>query len=748
MTPENWRRIEPYFYCALDLPPLERDAMLLKLESTDPEVAFAVRQLLANNENNSSFLREPVWAGQSDERDPERWSIELGSLLVGRFEIMSRLGRGGFGEVYEAFDRWLEKRVALKTLRPRESAAPDPLERFKKELKAAIQIKHVNVCQLFDLFLPPTPEEGPVFFTMELLMGETLAERIKRGPIPSEEATGLVKQLINGLAAAHEKAIIHRDLKPGNIMLVPQNDSVRLVITDFGLAREARPAGETMETISAFAGTPSYMAPEQLRGQRATVQSDIHALGVVMFEIVTGRRPFGGDSPIEIAAARLNGVAPSPRLYVKNLDKRWTSAILSCIDNNPALRPASVFEILSLLEFGGRQRLSRRKALWAVGTGLLSAAAGTLLILRPRPTEPRNREARDHWRLGLETARRVNEKDYRTAIDEFQQALALEPDSAAVWADLAATYAKAYNFEFFPNEDLLGNAHQAANNALARDDGLAVAHGVLGFVRSLDLREWPQAESEFQKAMNSGRNVSQVHSWYGLHLMKTGRFKRAVEESMLAVSRDSTDYYSALVWATVCFVTRDWNQLDTSTARLIRYQNDKPNSHLMRARTLEHYNDLAGAASEISEAERLSGKSTTIMLARASLEIAGGRALQAIRIAREVEDRWEKEGAEIMLLAGIYARTGDKTRAFQILDKGYAQGKSTVLSAATNPNVDSLRDDPRYPPFLRKLGFTGEMICHMDAAAQKLQSQIMQQMGLSAASCVASRSQPMQTGTS
>ena len=747
MTPDDWRRVEPHFYSALDLPPPERDALLLRLESTDPEVAVAVRRLLAIHQNNDSFLKDPVWVANPGAFTVENWSIEVGAVLAERFEVVRRLGRGGFGEVYEAYDQWLESRIALKTLRPQESADPGALERLKKELKAAIQIKHPNVCQLFDLFIPPARETGPVFFTMELLEGETLAERIKQGQIPSAEAAAMVRQLINGLAAAHEKGIIHRDLKPGNIMRVPEGDSVRMVIMDFGLAREAKPTGETQETMSAFAGTPPYMAPEQLLGQRATVQSDIHALGIVMFEMVTGRQPFEGDSPVAGAAARLNAEAPSPRQYVKDLDPRWTAAIRACVERDPALRPASVFEILSLLEIGGERRWSRRRAILAAGIGALPVVvAGTLLALRPQRSEPRTGAARDHWRLGLETASRVNETDYRTAIEEFRQALALEPDAATVWADLAGTYAKAYNFEFFPDEDLLTKAREASMKALIKNDRLALAHGGLGFVRSLDLREWPHAEPEFQKALTLGQDDAQIHSWYGLYLMKTGRLRRALEECRLAIARDATDYYAVLAWATVCFVARDQNQLAASTARLIRYQNDKPNSHLMLARYLEQKSDLARAADEVSEAERLNAKATTVMLARASLAVAAGRAGEATRLARAVEERWAKEGAEVMLLAGIYARTGDETRAFQILEKAYAQGKSTVLSVATNPHVDRVRDDPRYPPLLKKLGFTAGIICQMDPPVRQLQSQIMQQKGLSASSCVGSDSQPMRTG--
>lgn len=745
MTPDDWRRAEQHFYAALDLPSSERAAFLRDLETVDPRIADDVRRLLAADQNNDSFLQNPVWVANPGVFHSDDWSIATGAVLVGRFEVLRPLGRGGFGEVYEAFDRWLDIKVALKTLRPQESAGPAALERLKKELKAATQIQHINVCRLIDLFVPPAQEAGPVFFSMELLLGETLAERIKRGTLPEAEAAGIVHQLINGLAAAHAKGIVHRDLKPGNIMLLPEGDSFRAVIMDFGLAREAKALGETLESQSAVAGTPPYIAPEQLLGKPASAQSDIHALGAVMFEMVTGRQPFEGESPFAIAAARLNGDAPSPRQHVKDLDPRWDAAILACLERDPERRPPSVFEILSFLETGHR-RWSRRTILAAAAGGLTAAGAGIAFALRHKPSEPRIAAAREHWKLGLETASRVNEKDYRTAIEEFRQALDIEPSAATVWADLAGTYAKAYNFEFFPSEDLLSKAREAAKNALNRNDKLAVAHGALAFAESLDLHEWPDAEREFQKALALGHHDPQIHTWYGLYLMKLGRWAQALKESHLAFDRDRTDYYGALAWATVSFVARDLNELETSSNWLIRYHNDKPNSHLMRARYFEMKNELASAADEVSTAEKFDAKPTTVMLARASLAVTAGQTAKGVQFARTVEERWAKEGAEVMLLAGIFARTGDKTHAFDILESAYAQGKSTLLSLATNPNVDALRDDPRYTPLMKKVGFTNETICGMDPAARRLQTQIMQQMGLSDSSCVASVSQPMRTG--
>jgi hypothetical protein len=259
------------------------------------------------------------------------------------------------GEVYEAEDRELRERVALKTIRPAIGTDERAVERFKREIQLARKVTHPNVCRIFDLGYHTRPDSPPgdggtLFLTMEFVHGETLAERLRRtGPMAVEEARPIVLQMLAGLGEAHEAGVVHRDFKSSNVILVPSQEpagKVRAVITDFGLACLSAGQGVSVARISStgeIVGTPSYMAPEQVRGGEVTTKTDIYALGLVVYEMVTGTLPFLSDSPISTAVRRLEEPPPEPRKYAPGLDKRWEELILSCLALNPEDRlPAGV----------------------------------------------------------------------------------------------------------------------------------------------------------------------------------------------------------------------------------------------------------------------------------------------------------------------------------------------------------------------------------------------------------------------
>jgi len=252
------------------------------------------------------------------------WSLAAGDELGGRYCIVAPLGRGGIGEVYEAEDRELGERVAVKVVRPEVAAEERTLRRFKREIQLARRVTHPNVCRTFDL--------GPNFLTMELLRGETLAAHLERcGRCTPEAAMPIVEGIVAGLAAAHAAGVVHRDLKTSNIFL--ESDG-RVVITDFGLARDrdCDSHEETTLTVTGeMMGSPAYMAPEQVRGERVTPATDLYSLGVVLFEMVTGQLPFRGESAFYTALKRLQEAAPSPRALVPDLDPRWEAVILRCL---------------------------------------------------------------------------------------------------------------------------------------------------------------------------------------------------------------------------------------------------------------------------------------------------------------------------------------------------------------------------------------------------------------------------------
>ena len=215
-------------------------------------------------------------------------ALHTGTLLVDRYRVVRFLARGGMGEVYEAEDLELRTRVALKTLR-RELASDDgALERFRREILLSRRVTHPNVCRVFEVFRQPVENGSAVFLTMEMLPGETLSQLVRaRGHLTIAEAAPIVRQLCDALSAAHAVEVVHRDFKTANVMIVP-GEPERVVVTDFGLARALDlPPGDDSRQ-GRRVGTSAYMAPEQVSGGPISIRTDVYALGIVLFEMVTG----------------------------------------------------------------------------------------------------------------------------------------------------------------------------------------------------------------------------------------------------------------------------------------------------------------------------------------------------------------------------------------------------------------------------------------------------------------------------
>lgn len=328
-------------------------------------------------------------------------SFRPGEVISGRYEVERFLARGGMGEVYRVLDRELGERIALKTVLPRSSKDPLSLDRFRREIHLARKVSHPNVCRIFDLGRHESEGgEEVVFFTMELLSGLSLRARLHEGPMTAEEALPVIEQLCAGLGAAHHKGIIHRDLKPSNIFLVPEDEETRVVIADFGLARtEIKDDGElTVTRTGEVLGTPAYMSPEQLEGKEVTAASDIYSLGLVIYEMLTGAKPFEGESAFQMALNKLRESPSTPSSQVRGLPPMWDRTVLRCLETEPEDRFDNVEDIPAALS-GKRKfvhrpddRVLRRIAPWIAGTMLIAAAVLVGLKLADR-TQPREQPA-------------------------------------------------------------------------------------------------------------------------------------------------------------------------------------------------------------------------------------------------------------------------------------------------------------------------------------------------------------------
>ncbi|HXA65738.1 MAG TPA: serine/threonine-protein kinase, partial [Bryobacteraceae bacterium] len=276
------------------------------------------------------------------------------------------------GEVYRADDLTLEQPVALKFLPESIGENEAALTRFRNEVRIARQVSHPNVCRVYDV----GEIDGQMFLSMEYVDGEDLASLLRRiGRLPSDKGIEIARKLCAGLAAAHEKGVLHRDLKPGNVMLDARG---QVLLTDFGLAGLAdQIAGTEVRN-----GTPAYMAPEQLSGKEVTARSDIYALGLVLYEVFTGRRPFEASTLAELVRAQTGTTPISLTSLVRDLDPAVERVILRCLDPEPSRRPASALAVAAALP--GGDPLAAALAAGETPSPQMVAAAGEGVGLAPK----------------------------------------------------------------------------------------------------------------------------------------------------------------------------------------------------------------------------------------------------------------------------------------------------------------------------------------------------------------------------
>jgi len=290
-----------------------------------------------NSEMPESGLKDQISPTRTLETTPE--GLGKGELLAGRFELIEELGAGGMGRVYRAFDKEIGEQVALKILHPEIALDNRTVDRFRNEIKLARRITHKNVCRMHELH----QDKKQLFITMEYVSGQDLKGLIRQtGVLTTGKVISIAKQVAEGLAEAHDLGIVHRDLKPQNIM-VDQEGNAKIM--DFGIARSLRAAGMTAE--GTIIGTPDYMAPEQVEGLEADQRTDIYALGAILFEMVTGRVLFQGDSPLSVAYKHKNEIPTPPRKLNAKIPESLNSLILRCFEKEKGNRYQTADDLLA-----------------------------------------------------------------------------------------------------------------------------------------------------------------------------------------------------------------------------------------------------------------------------------------------------------------------------------------------------------------------------------------------------------------
>jgi serine/threonine protein kinase/Flp pilus assembly protein TadD len=561
---------------ALKKPLGERESFLRAACQNDSDLYQEVSEVVTWEARMSTFLCRPlIDLVDIDSLDKP---FEPQQKVAGRFDIIREIGDGGMGVVYEAYDNTREQRIAIKCAKPGFSRLQSP------ELNGALKVRHPNVCQLNDIHMVSTDLGDLRFITMELLDGETLLSRLSRGRLNLDEAMKFAQQLCDGLAEAHRSGVVHGDLKPANIILsVGKDNEIRAVITDFGLA-----VNQDADT-GLLGGTPSYMAPELKAGGRVSTASDVYALGVILYEMVTGQKPFPAASKNKEDAAApavphkiVKPIPPSK--LVSGLPGKWDDAILPCLPPNPEQRP-TVTQVLTVLHSTPPYLKFALAAMLLITLGALSwrpvykFVRPIALHLKHLGADSISPDGAEAYRAGTNYLRE-GRYSFDQAIEQFQKASQQDVHSALPHAGLAEAYNSKYRVQKDPSvldeaKDELQRAEQLdsdsptvrlasawlnitdgekdaqagedCSRALEVDPQNAEAWMVCGFVYDLQGRDG-EALKYYKKAIALDPNYFRPHQFLGGYYFTRGEFAEAEKEYTLEVqyAKDDLDGLSDL----------------------------------------------------------------------------------------------------------------------------------------------------------------------------------------------------------
>ncbi len=781
--------------------------------------------------------------------------LTRGTTFAHRYDVIEEIGSGGMGKVFRAVDKTIDEEVALKVLNPDIAADEKMINRFRNELKMARRITHKNVCRMYDF----SQEQGTQFIIMEYVPGEDLRSLIKRiGQFTMGKTILIAKQICEGLAEAHRLGIVHRDLKPQNIMIDREGNAR---IMDFGIARSLKSRGLTKEDT--VIGTPEYMSPEQVEGKEIDHRSDLYSLGAILFEMLTGRVPFQGDTPFSIAIKHKSEPPPNPRYINNQITENISRLILRCLEKDRQRRYQSAEELLTELNkiekgvpttdkvlpegglrerkkfpwkkialyagvpimlallifaglslFTGRQEtiysiavlplknlsgnldqeyfadgmtealisnLTQIKALQRVisSTSVMQykdaqkplpviareldvdgIVEGSILVsgqrvkINVRLIEARTdrnlwsksyeRDLSDILVLQNELARSVAEEikiavapeekallaqaqtanpeayqlylkgrhfwNKRTedglykALEHFEGAIEKDPDYALAYAGLADTYNMLGTYVFLPSLKAFPQAKEAALKALEIDETLTEAYVSLAYVKYLFDWDWFGAEADFNWAIGLNPSYATAHNYYGMFLKNMGRFDEGLLEMAKAINLDPLSLPISTGIGYLLFQSGQYDQAIEQCKKVFEIDTTFPEAHRVMGLTYLKKSMYEDSVEELRKAVEYSGGSALYSAELSLVYASAGNPEETQKILEELQERSKTKYVPHYSYAVIYAALGDIDQAFFYLEKAFEEKSSMIAEIKVDPNLDSLRVDPRFSTILEKMG--------------------------------------------
>ena len=340
MNEKDMEKVQQYFEAALAVPAEQRADFLADLSSTDTELGREVSALLKADSQSKLWDSD----GLLDTR-VENLRVAESIEKIGPYQIIEQIGSGGMGVIYKAYDKRLDRHIAIKFLPASLNKDSQTRQRFLAEARAASQLDHPNICVIYDV---GETADGQLYIIMPCYEGETLAKRCSRGPLPRQDAVDIALKIAEGLASAHAHDIVHRDVKPANIMLTHDGG---VKILDFGIAKVSN---NHLTQTGMSIGTLAYMSPEQLRGEEVDVRTDVWSLGVVFYELLTGQKAFPSNALPEILRTVLDEDSPIPQILSINLPQPLYHVLQHALSRDLQQRFASMVDMHEAL-FEARQ---------------------------------------------------------------------------------------------------------------------------------------------------------------------------------------------------------------------------------------------------------------------------------------------------------------------------------------------------------------------------------------------------------
>ena len=744
LKPERWKRVEQLYNSALERAASERAAFLEQACEGDEALLQEVRSLLEHEEQAESFMEQPALEEAAEQLAQDRAASWAGRR-IGGYEVVSLLGAGGMGEVYRATDTELGRDVALKLLPEEFAEDRERLERFRREARFLAALSHPGIAAIHGL----EESDGLRFLVLELVPGETLAERIARGPIQIAEALPIFRQIAEALEAAHEKGIVHRDLKPANVKITPEG---RVKVLDFGLAKgfagnssvddpEPSPTpSEDLTSAGLILGTPSYMSPEQTRGKRVDRRTDIWAFGCVLYEALTGRKAFAGETASDTIVRilehppeweRLPDETPrSIRLLLgrsleKDVDERLQHIGDAGIEIEEALTaPATSTALVAAAA------LARRTRSWAIPALAVVAGASILSLalvlgapwLTPLTLSDRVRswlsgdekrrlagpgtqssEAYDLYLKGL--YHQVNFTGMREALSYFERSIQVDPTYALPHVGLSDIYGTIGYMGMAAPRTIWPKAKAEAERALELDPGLAAAHAAFGHAVLFGDWDWPAAKRALDRAVALDLDYALTYHWYAHYWLVVGNMEKALEASRRAVELKPLDMLLRGHELYFLAAARRPDELLERSLKAAEVDPDHWVVHTGQAHAYQLQGQLPEAIAEFERAAEASGRISLALTDLGSAYARAGRREDAERVLSEVRTQVSQRGYSPAGVGAIQAGLGEKDAAFEAFEQGLLERDPSLLFLRCWYRYDDLRADPRYDELVRRVGF-------------------------------------------